>query len=694
MAQTNVQAFSGDVEIANTLTVSDDIIVDDGTNHSLTIDASSSMVYNKSIFFPNITVDSYNYLGSFSINAPPVIFNIHDQGNALGSGSRYSMSKGWGETQAPIMNALEGSEFSTYKFYWEPEAGSQEDIFYHVWFSPSRQGNYTFYIHAKDYTFPTEPSSPTYNDVIYGMLNLLGNSGTQSHVVVGRPDNSGNATLQLHNESQTTGDRLTHEAIQLFSNTTPATGDVSNVFITMTPSTTNGGYGGYIEGWLKSGTNSGLSLGNISQGTKYRGLTITSQGSVGIGTNAPGVPLEVFAPVASGTQRTAMRLTTPESATGTGCNLDFIQDTANVGRIASVYEAGSQLGMSFSTWNSGLGERVRIDASGNVGIGTDAPNRLLDLYTGTALYEGIQVRTGTNPVAFAKLIANPNVGGHNPIVLTGDLGIVFSPNNDSLSDASPKGFYIAPWSGATSGIRINDNGNVGIGTTLVDFRLDLGDNSGDCRLGFGENVAIDNNRGVYWSQDGGYAIKRGSGAWSLPNYAQLELRWATGIVLDAGNGLYGRSYVGVSDRMAIGSSYYNSNTKPPDNGLLVQGNMAVATNTDGGHTLNVNGRAFANHLQAPNYFYVYTNIGADANWRTAFNIGSTAIGFFTVLSNNAGYGQPSAIWWYQYKSGGTTGYVSRISGSTTPTFRLSGQAVQSRGSGQQFVQVRTLPVSN
>jgi hypothetical protein len=294
MAQTNVQAFSGDVEIANTLTVSDDIIVDDGTNHSLTIDPTTSMIYNKQLSFVNVANDSYNYLGRFRVYAPPAIFNIWDTGSALGSGSRYSMSKGYGQTQSPIVNALEGSEFSTYSFYWEPEAaggGSEENHFYHVWFSPSRQGNYTFYIHAKDYLFPTEPSSPTYNDVIYGMLNLLGSGGTQSHVVVGRPNNSGNATLQLHNESQVSGDRLTHEAIQLFSNTTPATDDVSNVFITMTPSITNGGYGGYIEGWIKSGSSSGLSLGNISQGTKYRGLTITSQGSVGIGTTTDMSPV-------------------------------------------------------------------------------------------------------------------------------------------------------------------------------------------------------------------------------------------------------------------------------------------------------------------------------------------------------------------------------------------------------------------
>jgi len=699
MAQTNVQAFSGDVEVASTLTVSNNIVVDDGVYHPLTIDPTSSMIYNKQLYFDNIGADTYNYLGRFSIYAPPAILNIWDLGTALGSGSRYSMSKAWGTSQPPIMNALEGSNFSTYKFYWEPEAAggaSEENIFYHVWFSPSRAGYYIFYIHAKEYLFPTEPSSPTYNDVIYGMLNLLDTSGTQSHVVVGRPNVSGAATLQLHNESQTTGDRLTHEAIQLFSNASPAAGDVSNVFITMTPSSSYGGYGGYIEGWVKSGDNSGLSLGSISSGTKYQGLTVTgTSGNVGIGRSDPS---HGRMQIQCSSQTPDGGLTIRGGDFDAGLGAMWVEGSGSGQRFnIQAYKNESTdppSGVNPSVLDADAYELCLNPKGGNVGIGTNDPAHSLDVYTGTANFTGIQVRTGTNPVAFAKLITNPTTGGHNGIVQAGDLGIVFSPDNESLSDASPKGFYIAPWSSATSGLRINDNGNVGIGTTDVNYRLDLGDNSGDCRLGFGAGIATDNNRGIYWTTDGGYAIKRDSGAWSAPNYAQLRVQWTTGIVIDAGGGTYGRSYVGVNDRMSIGSTYYNSNTKPPDNGLLVEGRVAIGTNTDGGHTLNVNGRAFANHLQAPNYFYVYTNIGCDGNWRTAFNIGTTAIGFFTVLSNNAGYGQPSAIWWYQYKSGGTGGYVSRISGSTTPNFRLSGLAVQSQGSGQQFVQVRTLPVSN
>jgi hypothetical protein len=380
MAVTNVQAFSGDV------------VVDDGVYHPLTIDPTNSMIYNKSLYFPGIGADTYNYLGRFRIYAPPAIFNIWDSGTALGSGSRYSMSKAWGSTQAPVMNALEGSEFSTYNFYWEPEAAggaSEESVFYHVWFSPSRAGDYTFYIHAKEYQFPTEPSSPTYNDVIYGMLNLLGSNGTQSHVVVGRPSVSGNATLQLHNESQTTGDRLTHEAIQLFSNTTPSTGEVSNVFITMTPSISNGGYGGYIEGWIESGTGSGLSLGGISSGTKNRGLTVQGATSrVGIGTTNPVAPLHI-GDYTTGSAGELLRLSGASTADR---HFKFLnEDDAAVGGAGSnavwVHDVNSSFGQySFRTANT---ELMRIKNNGNVGIGTSNPSQALTLFRsgGTLLFQ-------------------------------------------------------------------------------------------------------------------------------------------------------------------------------------------------------------------------------------------------------------------------------------------------------------------
>ena len=455
-------------------------------------------------------------------------------------------------------------------------------------------------------------------------------------------------------------------------------------------------------GYAANTPESVLYLKRLSDGSKE----VEINGNVGVGVANPVTNLDV-AGSANGDQSLQLRSGDDNSESASsqiifsyGGNPYNSSGYAHSIRTRHNGAADNNNAIDFWLWNNTdtadgdtLGNKVvmTLEGTGNVGIGRTIPLSPLD----------IKAKKGILTAAsLDNLYSNATVmiTGHAENADALCIGML-STDTGGNSGNNPYAYMQNVWDEGVNilaqPILLNPGGgNVGIGTTDVRHRLDVGDNSGDCRLGFGPNIAIDNNRGVYWSTDGGYAIKRDSGAWSAPNYAQLRLQWATGIVLDAGGGTYGRSYVGVNDRVSIGSTYYNSNTKPPDNGLLVEGRVAIATNTDAGHTLNVNGRAFANHLQSYNYFYVYTNIGADGNWRTAFNIGTTAIGFFTVLSNNAGYGQPSAIWWYQYKSSGTTGYVSRISGSTTPNFRLSGQAVQSQGSGQQFVQVRTLPVSN
>lgn len=61
-------------------------------------------------------------------------------------------------------------------------------------------------------------------------------------------------------------------------------------------------------------------------------------------------------------------------------------------------------------------------------------------------------------------------------------------------------------------------------------------------------VADDVQNGVYWHQSSGvpstsYSIRRSSGTWSAPNYQQMILSWDTGIILDAGSGTYGKSYI-------------------------------------------------------------------------------------------------------------------------------------------------------
>ena len=247
------------------------------------------------------------------------------------------------------------------------------------------------------------------------------------------------------------------------------------------------GYGGVIKGFISQGIGSGLSLHTLNGGTEAQAMTIMNSGNVGVGTTSPGAPLDVFAPVASGTRRTALRLTTPESAAGTGCNLDFFQATANVGRIASVYEAAGQIGMSFSTWNSALGERMRITSTGHVGIGTTNPGNPL------VIYGPDQVNTFGAQCVISSDSTTGVINSGGTLLFQGHDGVNtrgwatvsgLKENGTSGNYASYLRFHTRS-SGAsvlTERMRITSVGNVGIGTTSPQYRLDVGNGGGDVML--------------------------------------------------------------------------------------------------------------------------------------------------------------------------------------------------------------------
>ncbi len=94
-------------------------------------------------------------------------------------------------------------------------------------------------------------------------------------------------------------------------------------------------------------------------------------------------------------------------------------------------------------------------------------------------------------------------------------------------------FYaLAQWS--TSGTAIfYGAGNVGIGTASPGAKLSFSDLTG--------STAAD---GITWYSPSplDYGIFKTSGSWNAPNYQQLKLNWATGIILDPGSS-YGKSFV-------------------------------------------------------------------------------------------------------------------------------------------------------
>ncbi|HEU4391519.1 MAG TPA: hypothetical protein VFV34_27260 [Blastocatellia bacterium] len=102
-------------------------------------------------------------------------------------------------------------------------------------------------------------------------------------------------------------------------------------------------------------------------------------------------------------------------------------------------------------------ERVRIAPSGNVGIGTSAPGRILDVVSPGG-EDGIRV-TGAAVARLDLWSTNPNAGTRNWVlrpdtVVFGDFSILQS--NARLGDPFPAG---------TSRLYIKNDGSIGVGTT-------------------------------------------------------------------------------------------------------------------------------------------------------------------------------------------------------------------------------------
>ena len=188
-------------------------------------------------------------------------------------------------------------------------------------------------------------------------------------------------------------------------------------------------------------------------------MRIDSSGNVGIGTSSPAYELDVYK-ATSAVDYIAGRFVSDAAVTGQSQTwVKFEKASTYGGAIGGYLNQGVNSGLLFGTQNGSATptERMRIDASGNVGIGSSA--------TTVARFRIESIASGANQWCWF----NTNTGSATPnAAITSGIALGGNYSNGSSEGNVIYGTYLtfAKWNGTTYSetMRIDSSGNVGIGT--------------------------------------------------------------------------------------------------------------------------------------------------------------------------------------------------------------------------------------
>ena len=225
--------------------------------------------------------------------------------------------------------------------------------------------------------------------------------------------------------------------------------------------------------YLTLASSSGIEFNSNSAFPGGAEMFLTNTGRLGIGTTSPHEKLGIVNGIMYvGTNNTQFGAQISGSSQGRGLfGSNLYIDNSSIYRTFGTHSSYGYSGINANWGNldfytsSGAttaggavspSVRMRIDANGDVGIGTNDPSHKLTISTSDS-NDGINATNGTSWMRL--LPGTTGAGSYNPIITAGDNALIFTDGSSGTGN-----LVIAPWSTSAGGIKISGNGNVGIGT--------------------------------------------------------------------------------------------------------------------------------------------------------------------------------------------------------------------------------------
>ena len=323
-----------------------------------------------------------------------------------------------------------------------------------------------------------------------------------------------------------------------------------------------------------------LQFGTGSNGARSTRMYIDNGGNVGVGITSPDAVLSVRNPSATGNQ-------TVFDIVGAGSAVDLFgiqaNQTTDVVSLGTIYSGQ----LAFIQNNT---ERMRINGSGNVGIGTTSPSSLLDVHGDVRAYafgdnNGFLGYSGsTHIMSFTRLV-----------------------NSGRLSAFDSLMFYTNATSGVSSGserMRIDSSGNVGIGTSSPTTSLQINNNGTYATSG---NM---NTGTIVGNGSGGVALN--SGAYDTSTTATSYAWFNSGYDNNAGVGVPMVFATGGIERFRAGTNSTSSSTTSGAlqvaGGVGIQGSLWVGPSSGNGYV-----NTYRSSSSTGQVGYTW-NTGATTNW--------------------------------------------------------------------------------